>query len=123
MPSTISEYVRDLLATALWSTSDDDGPLDARHDIEHFSPDALTQAQAMVDRFLMLAGDTLPHALEYTGYDMGRVMHDLWLTSAGHGAGFWDGDWGSYGDALTRACDRNGTADIYAGDDGLLYLL
>jgi hypothetical protein len=27
--------------------------------------------------------------------------HDLWLTSQGHGAGFWDGDWPTYGDMLT----------------------
>lgn len=27
---------------------------------------------------------------------------DLYLTAVGHGAGFWDGDWGPAGDALTE---------------------
>lgn len=27
---------------------------------------------------------------------------DLYLTAAGHGAGFWDGDWGDVGDKLTE---------------------
>jgi len=28
--------------------------------------------------------------------------HDFWLTSQWHGAGFWDGGWPLYGDALTK---------------------
>lgn len=31
-----------------------------------------------------------------------RAGHDFWLTSQGHGAGFWDGDWKTYGEMLTK---------------------
>jgi len=31
-----------------------------------------------------------------------RAGHDFWLTSQGHGSGFWDGDWVKYGDLLTK---------------------
>lgn len=51
--------------------------------------------------------------LEYAG-------HDLWLTSRGHGAGFWDGDWEkSIGDQMTEWC---GDLEIYLGDDRLIYV-
>lgn len=31
-----------------------------------------------------------------------QAGHDFWLTSQGHGAGFWDGGWPKYGDMLTK---------------------
>lgn len=46
--------------------------------------------------------------------------HDFWLTSAGHGAGFWDGDWPKYGDLLTKKCE-NQEINLYVGDDGKIY--
>ena len=45
---------------------------------------------------------------------------DFWLTRAGAGAGFWDGDW-VYGDVLADACKNFGTPDLYVGDDGRIY--
>jgi hypothetical protein len=47
---------------------------------------------------------------------------DLYLTVAGHGAGFWDGDW-PHGDPLTEAA--HGVArwlETYVGDDGRVYI-
>lgn len=43
----------------------------------------------------------------YTWQDVG---HDFWLTSQGHGAGFWDRGLGQVGDALTDSVD--GYTDI-----------
>ena len=48
--------------------------------------------------------------------------HDFYLTRQGHGAGFWDGDWPTYGDMLTRIAKGYGEADPYLGDDGLIYI-
>ena len=31
-----------------------------------------------------------------------KAGHDFWLTSQGHGSGFWDGGWKIYGDMLTK---------------------
>jgi hypothetical protein len=47
---------------------------------------------------------------------------DLYLTCAGHGAGFWDGDWEPHGDALTEAAlAACGRIETYVGDDGHVY--
>jgi hypothetical protein len=122
MTKTIAPDVAAYLGTALWSsTGDDDRPLDATYSVEDFAPEALIDAANDIARFRHLAGDVYALAQEYTGYDDARFMHDLWLTQNGHGAGFWDGDYGPYGDALTRA-SKVGTSDVYVGDDGLLYI-
>lgn len=122
MPKPIAPDVAAYLGTALWSsTGDDDRPLDATYSVEDFAPEALIDATNDIARFRHLAGDVYALAQEYTGYDDARFMHDLWLTQNGHGAGFWDGDYGPYGDALTRA-SKVGTSDVYVGDDNLLYI-
>lgn len=52
----------------------------------------------------------------------GQAGHDFWLTRQGHGAGYWDGDWPEFGDALTASSERFGEVNIYRGDDGLIYI-
>lgn len=48
--------------------------------------------------------------------------HDFWLTRAGHGAGFWDGDLPEeLGERLTQASKAAGNREPYIGDDGLIY--
>ena len=48
--------------------------------------------------------------------------HDFWLTRNRHGAGFWDGDYiEPYAARLTEAAHVYGSADLYEGDDGMLY--
>jgi hypothetical protein len=51
-----------------------------------------------------------------------QAGYDFWLTRNGHGAGFWDGDWpepaATY---LTKESKKFGTANLYLGDDGLIY--
>lgn len=37
---------------------------------------------------------------------------DLYLTAAGHGAGFWDGDWGPVGDNLTEIAKAMPCGDL-----------
>lgn len=49
--------------------------------------------------------------------------HDFWLTSAGHGVGFWDRGLGELGDQLTAACEKfRDKHDAYIGDDGLVHV-
>lgn len=49
---------------------------------------------------------------------------DLYLTCAGHGAGFWDGDWEPHGDALTEAAKAACRyLETYVGDDGRVYII
>ena len=122
MPNTIAPDVAAYLATALWSsTGDDERPLDATYSVYDFAPEAIEEAATIIERFRFLAGNVYQLAQEYTGYDDGHFMHDLWLTQQGHGAGFWDGDYGPYGDALSRAAERLYLTPV-AGGDGNLYL-
>ena len=51
-----------------------------------------------------------PPKIERDGYDSTRAGNDLWLTSQGHGVGFWDRselDDGDLGDKLTAICQHN----------------
>lgn len=56
------------------------------------------------------------------GLDPGQVGHDLWLTSQGHGAGFWDRGLGERGRRLTARAHLE-AADVYIGDDGLAHFM
>ena len=52
--------------------------------------------------------------------DWFQVGHDWWLTTQGHGAGFWDRGLGTTGAALTATCEGyEGILDLYL-DEGVL---
>ena len=51
------------------------------------------------------------------------IGHDLWLTTCGHGAGFWDGDWEEpIATQLSEWCRKHGDIELYVGDDQLIYI-
>lgn len=52
-----------------------------------------------------------------------QAGYDFWLTRNGHGAGFWESEWGKPGAILDKAAKAFGEADLYVGDDGLIYQL
>lgn len=117
------------LECALWSTHHQDTgvPLDQDYGTEHLHPDTLAASVKACREFvaaneadLLLASEVSPYRAGYTFDEM--VGHDLWLTRNGHGAGFWDRGYGAAGDRLTKACEALGSADLYVGDDGRLYL-
>lgn len=93
----------------------------------NLAPETVDQIKADCATFrrslgVMLAID---HGCDRSTYP-GDVQagHDLWLTRAGHGCGFWDGDWRKrLGDALTIRAKRLGELDVYEGDDGLIYFM
>jgi hypothetical protein len=45
--------------------------------------------------------------------------HDLWLTQARHGAGFWDRGYGETGDKLTEAAHLFGPYDCLISEEGV----
>lgn len=54
----------------------------------------------------------------------GTFGSDLYLTAAGHGAGFWDGDWDPIGDELTAIADRHMPGgDLVEHRDGGWFLI
>lgn len=125
------EFTTAYLVAALWSTtdnSDEDGgqSLDLNYDLCDIAPEAMKSAIESCAQFQEEHKELLAKAYElYTPRDGsdGPTLagHDLWLTSAGHGVGYWDRGLGAVGEALTDAARKFGERDIYVGDDGLIY--
>ncbi len=102
------------LEAALWSSTINDGeeenpgdregdPFDKHFGIEDFTPEAREILEAHCLSFWSRMHYYLKH--EEPKFQGDRAMqagHDFWLTSNGHGAGFWDGDWPKYGEMLTK---------------------
>lgn len=126
----------DYVAAALWSSSDkspnqdpdDDNsyPLDDNYDIGDIDRGALRKMDGFLSAFLSDLDqylETLEDDADVEQFnDEQQIAHDLWLTQNGHGAGFWDGDWGDHGDHLTKLAKRQPEVDLYIGDDNRIYL-
>lgn len=110
------------IVCALWSSNDGDDSLDTSYDIGDLAPSTREAFRTIVQTFV----DThAPDCQEWiTRYGEESLGHDLWLTAQGHGAGFWDRGAGELGERLSEAARLSGFAgaDLYAGDDGLIYL-
>jgi hypothetical protein len=98
LPAFFAHY----LATALWSSTDAGGnPLDAKYTEDDIEAETLEILKAHCLSFLSRAAPFID-AEDGIADRWTRAGHDFWLTSQGHGAGFWDGDWPKYGDLLTK---------------------
>jgi hypothetical protein len=129
------EYELDAyIATALWSTNADHldpegtgaaGSLEDHFDASDLASEARESMRADLEAFLEGAD---PSALTFWEAELGagQIGHDFWLTRNGHGAGFWDrfsrGVGADFGRHLTELAKPYGTSDLYAGDDGRLYV-
>ncbi len=120
----VDDTTEKYLVTAMWSSTDEDGdPLDQNYSVDDLAPEALASARADVASFLEANAELIDQAKELKpGYDDGQVAHDFWLTRNGHGAGFWDRGLGTVGDELTKNAKPYGDANLYVGDDNLVYL-
>lgn len=114
--TTLDDFTRQYVATALWSSTDEDGePLDGLYTIDDLAPATLAEMVTDCEAFQR------DHAADIAA-DLGRAGHDFWLTRCRHGAGYWDGDWPhEVGRRLTDAAHVYGNVDLYVGDDGLIY--
>ena len=104
-----------------WSDMDEsDNPrhLDENYGADDVAPEALATIRDECAQFV----DECSDDLAATGADMGQHGHDFYLTRNGHGAGFWDRGYGDAGDRLSDAAKAWGTSELYAGDDGALYV-
>jgi len=125
----LDEFTLAYIECALWSTNDESTPaggepLDTNYAVDSLTPETLESIAADCKRFQEENADDIaagPDHPEYTAAAE-RAGHDFWLTRNGHGAGFWDGDWGDeLGERLTAACKKYGEVNLYVGDDGLIY--
>lgn len=107
MKTTVNDFdafFEAMLSVALWSTTDDSGePLDKEHSITDIDPDCLQALKAHALSFWLRCWYYLDHEKpKFTKGVVTQAGHDFWLTSQGHGAGFWDGDWPVYGEMLSK---------------------
>ena len=117
----MNDITRAYVICALWSTNDDDGePLDAVYGVDDLAPETVENITAEVADFVALIES---ENVDRSAWSDEQLGHDFWLTRNGHGAGFWDRGHGEPGEILTRLCKPYGTSDLYAGDDGLIYVM
>lgn len=121
--TTYSREISAYIECALWAGLDWKGedasnpdPLDDNYGADDVSAEALEEITRDVADFCEANADDLEDI------DPGQVGHDFYLTRNRHGAGFWDRGLGDIGDRLSEAARVYGTSELYAGDDGKLYL-
>ena len=113
-------FVDHYLVALLWSSHVvDESNKNQQADEYDTSPELVQKAEQDCHQFIDAARGCL--LLLPDDYTIEQAGHDFALTRNGHGAGFFDRDLGDLGDRLTEYADRAGQADLYIGDDGLLY--
>jgi len=97
-------------------------PMDDNYSVNDLAPETLAKMTADCAAFQAENAEMLAAC----GLTDERAGHNFWLNRNGHGAGFWDedktGDEMAACDALSLASKAADTCDLYAGDDGKLYL-
>ena len=126
----VETMLRAYIDCALWSTndhSDESGgePLENNYSADDIAPCTLERMRSDVELFY------LEHSAQIEKWNgdaynqLQQAGHDFWLTRNGHGAGFWESEWtsldGNPGEILDRAAKAFGEADLYVGDNGLIY--
>src|SRR5690242_13350351 len=112
------------ITCALWSShdnADESGgePLDSNYGPEDIDAKALETMRADCANFAAYC-EKLGLLEEYER-DEEQFGHDFWLTRNGHGVGFWDRGDGELGEALSKAAETFGSADLYVGNDGKVH--
>lgn len=115
----MDDFTISYIGTALWSSVDDtDEPLDTNYDRDDIAPQSLADMVEDCKRFQSTYAELLKEAYgDKSTYDESSAGHDFWLTKCGHGAGFWDRGLGEVGEALSEAARKEGSTDLYVGDD------
>jgi hypothetical protein len=123
----LERFVNAYVACALWSSTDQTNEqggesLDRNYDARDIAPVTMLRIVKECLEFSILCEDDIAQ-WDGKGTAEEQAGHDFWLTRNGHGAGFWDGDWPEgAGQRLTDASKCYGEINLYADDDGLLYL-
>ena len=123
--NSLDEFTEGYIEAMLWAETDDNGdPFDHTYSAGDIHEESMAQIRIDCDHFQKAANlsGVDSHTFADTTVDT-MAGHDFWLTRAGHGSGFWDGDWPEpYGDALTELSKKFGEQYIYVGDDGELHV-
>jgi len=68
--------------------------------------DFMPEARAKVDNWVKTFVDAVRAKHPDFTPDPEDLGHDLYLTSAGHGCGFWDGDWKHHGEEVVETLNK-----------------
>lgn len=122
--NSLDAFQRAYVEAALWSStdnSDDSGgePLDKNYSVDDISAETLDQMIADCDDFREQFGELL----DASGIDDEQAGHELWMSSNGHGSGFFDADSidEEFQEKLQDAAQSFGGFDLYIGDDGEIH--
>ncbi len=116
-PRDLNDLERGYLEAAEWLLDEE---VD-RAKVRGFSKAAIKEAKRVCATFMAMADQTLGLAMGALDLPLSQAGHDLWLTSNRHGAGFWDGDWGEWGDTLTTLAHACPERSPYV-EHGWIYL-
>ncbi len=130
MPLTLTSFERGYIDSALFASTDEHGenllPLDFIDDLTFdaasvLADGAVTALCADCADFLSYL-ESLPGGLaDVIAANEYRAGVDFFLSRNGHGAGYFDGDWGEHGNALQRAARTFGERNLLIGDDGFIH--
>lgn len=128
----LDEFTKSYIDAALALSHDERAGADImlidNHDASELTSEALAQIVEECKAFqaIPVVQDAIK-ADAYTGQNPEGVScadmcgHFFWLTRNGHGAGFWDDRWGSFGDTLDLHARLAGERSLYLGDDGRIH--
>lgn len=118
------------IACALWADlSDDDGePLD-NYSIDDVAEKSISKARENCILFYYENKADIELFMDELDLDESDIGHNLWLTSKGHGTGFWDRasslnqpEAYEAGKRLSEASKSYEPNGLFIGDDGLVYI-
>jgi hypothetical protein len=129
MSRHLDAFTRAYVEAALWSSSDESDdrggePLDANYGPDDIDPKTMEAMRRVCADFVQKYGHLIEDDNSRAIDKWGRwelAGHDLWLTSAGHGAGFGDGNFPKHDDKLYEAAKSTKGFELYVGDDGVIY--
>lgn len=102
------------------------GGLEHSHGVADLSDDARAEIRSDVDGFMRSNYADLHAYVEIRSYDPGEgsvwsyVGHDLYLSAASHGTGFWDRGTGEIGDRLHASSKPYTVPNLYLDSEGVI---
>lgn len=118
----VDAFTRAYIECALWSSNDESTPSGGEPFDKNYSWTDLAD-ETLAKMIADCANFQTENEFWLANYPTENAGHDFWLTRNGHGAGFWENDFGTEEDCekLTKASKQFGTFDLYLGDDGEIY--